>query len=204
MKKAVLTEINEIKKMMGFLSEEETTYDLPISRIGDDDFNYRAWATNGKQIVLSGDKDGQQIRPIIYDVKGYHSKLGSFDVLIRSLSTKSGEGKSFGGAIGNAIGSMIDNLPNNEKIKKKLPAGDSKPKRKMFGLEGTFKPDTLLWQGLKRMIDDEYLSGDYLKVNISDSQVRGALKQLASSNGRSASIDAGQGVKLSLTKNREL
>lgn len=199
MKKSVISEINEIKKMMGLLTEEEIAYDLPIQRIGDDDFYYQVRAANGKQIVLSGDKNGQNMRPILYDVKGYHPDMGNFDVLILRLSEVEGDVSS----MTSSLGSIMNNLSNDKKIKKKLST-QTGPKRTTLGLEGRVKPDTYKWAIVKLATPSEYLSGDYLKVKIDDGKVRRALKQLASSNGRSATIDVGKGLKLYLTKNREL
>ena len=191
--------ISRIKQMMGLLTEEEIAYDLPIQRIGDDDFYYQVRAANGKQIVLSGDKNGQQLRPIIYDVKGYHPDMGNFDVLMTRLSAVEGEVSS----MLSSLSPIMNNLANDKRIKKKLPT-QTGPKRTMQGLEGRVKPDTYKWTLVKMATPSEHLSGDYLKVKIDDSKVRSALKQLASSNGRSATIDVGEGLKLYLTKNREL
>ena len=188
--------ISRIKQMMGLLTEEEIAYDLPIQRIGDDDFYYQVRAANGKQIVLSGDKNGQQMRPILYDVKGSHPDVGNFDVLILRLSAVEGE-------VSSMLSSIMNNLPNDKRIKKKLPT-QTGHKRTMLGLEGKIKADTYKWTLVKMATPSEHLSGDYLKVKIDDSKVRSALKQLASSNGRSATIDVGEGLKLYLTKNREL
>jgi len=85
MKKTVISEINEIKKMMKLINEEETENPcLPIDNIRNGRFNYHIVekARGPSQLLLTGSLDGKRITPIVYDVTGYHPVMGNFDVII--------------------------------------------------------------------------------------------------------------------------